>query len=79
MLGELPGRVCAFIHDELISDCALSDVEAVREGQERLMLLAAERLMPDVRMKAETVAMTHWSKDAVARYDDAGRLTVDRR
>lgn len=79
LLGELPGRVCAFIHDELISDCKLEDVEAVREGQERLMLLAAERLMPDVRMKAETVAMTHWSKDAVAKYDDAGRLTVDRR
>ena len=78
LLGELPGRVCAFIHDELISDCALDDVEAVREGQERLMLLAAERLMPDVVMKAETVAMTHWSKNAEQVFDDAGRLTVDR-
>lgn len=79
LLGEVPGRVCAFIHDELISDCKLDDVEAVREGQERLMLLAAERIMPDVVLSAETVAMTHWSKDAVQVFDDAGRLTVDRR
>jgi hypothetical protein len=78
LLGELPGRVCAFIHDELISDCSLEDVEAVKVGQERLMLLAAERMMPDVKMKADTVAMTHWSKNAAAVFDDQGRLTVDR-
>jgi hypothetical protein len=62
----------------LISDCSLEDVEAVKVGQERLMLLAAERMMPDVKMKADTVAMTHWSKNAAAVFDDQGRLTVDR-
>lgn len=78
ILGELPGRVCAFIHDEVISDCRETDVEEVKQGQERLLLAAAERLMPDVKMKAETVAMTHWAKNASACYDADGRLLVDR-
>src|SRR5690606_14850045 len=63
MLGEMPGKACAFIHDEVISDCREADVDEVKHGQERLMLLAAERLMPDVKMKADTVAMSHWSKN----------------
>jgi hypothetical protein len=77
MLGEIPGRACAFIHDEVISDCKAEDVDAVKSGQERLMLLAAERMMPDVVMKADTVAMSHWSKNAAASYDAAGRLLID--
>jgi hypothetical protein len=76
MLGELPGKACAFIHDEVISDAKPEDIEEVRAGQERLMLLAAERIMPDVKMSAESVAMTHWSKDAQATYDAAGRMVA---
>ena len=78
LLGEIPGRACAFIHDEVISDCKVEDVDEVKHGQERLMLLAAERMMPDVKMAADTVAMSHWSKNAKASYDDSGRLLVDR-
>lgn len=78
LLGELPGRACAFIHDEIISDCKVEDVDELKHGQERLMLLAAERMMPDVKMAADTVAMSHWSKNAKASYDDSGRLLVDR-
>ena len=74
LLGEIPGRACAFIHDEVISDAKPEDIEEVRAGQERLMLLAAERLMPDVVMKADSVAMSHWSKNAQAKYDSAGRM-----
>jgi hypothetical protein len=77
LLGEMPGRACAFIHDEIISDCAVGDVDEVRAGHERLMLMAAENIMPDVQMKADTVAMKHWSKDAVARYSDSGGLLLD--
>jgi hypothetical protein len=78
MLGDMPGKACAFIHDEVISDCRECDVDEVKAGQERLMLLAAERIMPDVKMKADTVAMSHWSKNAEAHYSDDGRLIVDR-
>jgi hypothetical protein len=77
MLGELPGKACAFIHDEVISDCRVDQVEEVRAGQERLLLLAAERIMPDVKMSAETVAMTHWAKDARHLVDANGRLLID--
>jgi hypothetical protein len=77
MLGLLPGKVCAFIHDEEISDCRLDDVEEVRAGQERLMLQAAEELLADVRMKVESVAMRHWSKKAKQKHDSSGRLALD--
>jgi hypothetical protein len=79
ILGDMPGRVCAFIHDELITDCAREDVDQVKFHQERLMLAAAENIMPDVRMKAGTVAMAHWSKNAKARYAAGGALIVDDR
>lgn len=76
MLGEMPGKLCAFIHDENITDCAVEDVDQVKHCQERLMLQAAETLMPDVKMAVETTAMTHWSKKAKALYGPDGRLLV---
>jgi len=77
MLGLLPGKVCAFIHDEEISDCKVEDVEEVRVGQERWMLKAAEELLTDVQMKVESVAMRHWSKKAKHKLNSAGRLAID--
>lgn len=76
MLGEMPGKLCAFIHDENITDCATEDVDQVKHDQERLMLQAAEALMPDVKMSVETTAMTHWSKKAKALYGSDGQLLV---
>lgn len=77
MLGLLPGKACAFIHDEAISDCKVEDVEEVKHGQEFWMGRAAEELLADVKMKVDTVAMRHWSKKAKARHDGAGRLILD--
>jgi hypothetical protein len=77
MLGLLPGKACAFIHDEVISDCREGDVEETRVGQERLMRQSAEELMRDVRMQVESVAMRHWSKKAKHRQDEKGRLVLD--
>lgn len=76
MLGKMPGKACAFVHDEVISDCARDDVEQTRYWQEKLMLAAASALMPDLKMKVASVAMTNWSKEATATYDERGRLTV---
>jgi len=76
MLSEMPGKLCAFIHDENISDCAVADVDEVKHDQERLMLQAAEELMPDVKMSIETTAFDHWSKKAKATFDSVGRLLV---
>jgi DNA polymerase I-like protein with 3'-5' exonuclease and polymerase domains len=76
MLGKLPGRACAFVHDEVISDCKVEDVPEVAAGHERLMLQAAEEIMPDVKMGVETTAMDHWSKKARKTTDAAGQLAV---
>ena len=68
MLGRMPGRACAFIHDEIISHTRGSvhenDVQHLRELQEQIMISAAGEVMPDIRMRAESVAMRHWSKKA---------------
>jgi DNA polymerase III epsilon subunit-like protein len=77
MLGLMPGKACAFIHDEAISDCKVEDVEEVKAGQEFWMGRAAEELLTDVKMKVETVAMRHWSKKAKAKHSDDGRLILD--
>lgn len=82
MLGKMRGRACAFIHDEIISHTRGAagahpdDVQHLREQQESRMIAAAERVMPDIKMRVESVAMRHWSKDAAHAEDDFGRLVV---
>lgn len=61
--GEMPGRACAFVHDEVISDCKPADMDQVKWFQEKFMIEAAERNLPDVRMAIDTVAMDRWTKD----------------
>jgi hypothetical protein len=77
MLGLMPGKVCAFIHDEEISDCKACDVDEVAAGQEFWMARAAEELLPDVIMHVVSTAMRHWSKKAERLTDGLGRLIVD--
>lgn len=77
MLGLMPGKVCAFIHDESISDCKVEDVEEVKAGQEFWMGRAAEELLQNVKMRVESVAMKHWSKKAKAKHSSDGRLILD--
>lgn len=80
MLGRMPGRACLFVHDEIGSHTRGSrhpdDVEHLRQAQERVMISSAERLMPDIRMGCESVAMRHWSKDAEHEFDAQGRIVV---
>lgn len=76
MLGDMPGRACAFIHDENGTDCAPEDVPQVGYMQDKLMIQAAEALLPDVRMKVDTLASSHWSKSAKATHDKIGQLAV---
>ena len=76
MLGKMPGKACAFVHDEIITDCHRDDVEQARYWQEKLMLAAAGALMPDLKMKVASVAMSHWSKEASATFDEQGKMQV---
>lgn len=77
MLSLLPGKVCAFVHDEEISDCRPDQADEVAAGQEYWMKKAGEDLSPEINWSVASVAMGHWSKDAVAKHDSAGRLIVD--
>jgi hypothetical protein len=80
MLGRMPGRACAFIHDEIISHTRGSvhenDVQHLREKQEQIMISAAGEVMPDIRMRVESVAMRHWSKKA-KHVERDGKIQVD--
>lgn len=73
----MPGRVCAFIHDEEISDCREDQVEEVRSGQEYWMGEGGRAIAPEIQWTVASVAMKHWSKKAAAKHDDAGRMVLD--
>lgn len=77
LLGILAGKVCAFIHDEEISDCREDQADEVAAGQEYWMKKAGEDLAPEINWNVASVAMGHWSKDAVAKHDSSGKLLVD--
>lgn len=63
LMGEVPGRACAFVHDEVISDCKPLDRDQVAYYHNKYMIEAAEENLPNVRMAVEHQAMTRWTKD----------------
>lgn len=63
LLGEMPGRACAFVHDEVISDCKPDDRNQVAFYQEKYMIQAAEENLPNVKMGVDTAAFDRWTKD----------------
>lgn len=63
LLGEMPGRACAFVHDEVISDCKPDDRDQVAFWQEKFMIQAAEENLPNVKMGVDTAAFDRWTKD----------------
>ncbi len=75
LLHGRPGRVCVFAHDAFLSDCRPDQADEVAALHESAMLNAAAKLMPDIRQKTESVAMSHWAKDAERVVRD-GKLQV---
>ncbi len=79
LLGRFPGRLAAFVHDELITDCCPEAIEVVRIILETKMIEAAEMNLPDVRMRVECIAMDRMSKVAKHKVDKrTGRLILQR-
>ncbi len=64
LLHGRPGRVCVFAHDAFLSDCRPDQADEVAALHESAMLGAAAKLMPDIRQKTDSVAMSCWAKDA---------------
>ena len=68
-------RVVGFIHDEVLVE--VPDAHGLRQAAEdirAIMIGAMREVCPDVRIDVEFAAMRRWSKQAKARWDEAGRL-----
>jgi hypothetical protein len=79
LCGDMPGRACAFVHDEVISDCKPADMNQVKWFQEKFMIEAAEKNLPDVKMGIDTVSMDRWTKDfpkEFAKHNKDGSLNL---
>ncbi len=63
LMGEVPGRACAFVHDEVISDCKPLDRDQVAYYHNKYMIEAAEENLPNVRMAVDHSAFDRWTKD----------------
>jgi len=69
-------RPWAFIHDEIIIEAPIE--RAHEAGKELGVIMEREfnKFVPDCPTTCEAVAMDRWSKNAVARYDSCGKLTI---
>jgi hypothetical protein len=77
MLGRAPGRACAFVHDEIGSNCRVEDIAAVDRLHVGAMIKAAEEYLPDVKMSVESAAGRVWSKNTETVRNSAGELQLD--
>ncbi len=67
-------RPVVFVHDETICEHPIETAHERALEQARIMVEAGKAFCPDVPLKAEPALMVHWSKDAVAVYDENKRL-----
>lgn len=67
-------RPIVFVHDETIVEHPIETAHERALEQARIMVEAGKAFCPDVPLKAEPALMFHWSKDAVAVYDENKRL-----
>jgi len=72
-LGEC--FMCNFVHDEFIFEAPIHLVHEVDQRLQYLMTTVPRVLLPDVQVKAESVAMDRWSKKA-RRIEENGILKV---
>jgi hypothetical protein len=69
-------KIVNFIHDEVLLEMdQVGYHEKVLEAQ-RIMVDAMKDVLPDVLVKTEAAAMTHWYKEAETSYDSNGRLEI---
>lgn len=78
LTGECPGSCVMFVHDDLTSECAPEDADAVAKYQGWCIEQAGRELCPDVTFAGDSRALTHLSKESKAKYDSDGRLVVAR-
>lgn len=62
-------RLVAFIYDEALIETPLERIHEAGQRLDELMIAGMRWAIPDVKVKCEAVAMTHWSKNAVRLID----------
>ena len=67
-------KLRSFIHDEVIAECAIDRVDEIGRRIEKLMVQAANDIMPNMFIRAEPAAMLRWCKDAEPVFDEEGKL-----
>ncbi len=70
-------RTVAMVHDEILAECKLQVVHEAGHELARLMVLGANKYLPDCPIplaKVKPVAMLRWSKIAKPVFDAGGRL-----
>jgi DNA polymerase I len=70
-------RLMFFIHDELVIEVELAKVHDAAIELSNIMIEAARRWCPDVKMKTEYAAMIHWSKSATPAYKNDRLVPFD--
>lgn len=68
-------RLVAFIYDEMLIETPLDRLDEAGKALDERMIEGMSWAIPDVKVKCEAVAMTHWSKNAFRLTDpDTGKL-----
>jgi DNA polymerase family A len=73
-LDGMPGRPCAFLHDEILVSCHIKDAHEVGEFVAQAVIASSRKWCPDVPMTASPAAMLRFSKGAKSCYNNEGRL-----
>jgi len=69
-------RIGFFIHDEFIVEIPIGEQDRVMRRMDKIIVKSLAKTLPDVAMKTEFCAMTHWSKDAVTSFNNEGELQI---
>jgi hypothetical protein len=69
-------RIVNHPHDEWILECPIGLVHEAGEELHHVMESAPRQVLPDVSLRAETLAMSYWSKDAMRLIGEDGRLQI---
>ena len=66
------------LHDEYILEVPIDQAHEAGLRQAEVMRSVAQEWMPDVKITCSPALMSRWTKGAETKFDDQGRLVVDR-
>jgi len=67
-------RIVAYIHDEFLLEVPEGGASEAAEELARLMIIGANKFIPQVPVRTDPLLMRVWSKDAVQCRDESGKI-----